>query len=509
MGNRIFFPLLVLFLFSFILISADVAPKKKMVQVKEGGRTLVKLDPISSFLAMDPETVTVARTERNDELVVIGVKMGKARIFCQNTDGSQTSVEVTVVPTYWDTLQQIFSDAPNIEMTVTTDHLILGGEMVKQNTLKKIETAMALDKARIINNVSFSQEDLLGKINTYLKASEFKDVNAKVQDGTVFVSGMILDKKKQEDMLSVLKAYATGFGCVLNSAGLTAGSSPLIVEVKFVSITNGDDVDMGLVMNEVKYNLAWNPKQTELWQHGETNGVRTNTRNEGASWDLQGNVSNDGAMKLQKIRNSLKVLYESRMSTTSGEKLNVQKGGTIYLQTTGVEVTQVDPIDFGFIVDIVPTIISRDSVGADVNVQVSQVEREIPTLKIAKYSLTAKYAITPGEVILVNKMNTINDQVIKQGVPYLSTIPLIGYIFDNDKKKDDNAHLLLLIRISISDPKQVVDEGKKEDGTYAKMKDDPNHVDFTFIERLVDKVTDKVEDKIDKMEEKIEKKIDE
>ncbi len=508
MGSRTFLPALALFLLSFVLFSADVVPRKKAVQVTEGGRTVVKIDPISTFLAMDPATATVARTEQVNELIILGIKMGKARVFCQNTDGGQTSIEVTVVPTYWDTLQQLFADTPNIEMTITTDHLILGGEIVKQDTLKKIETATALDKNRIINNVTFSRDDLLGKINRYLKESDFKEVTAKVQDNTVFVTGMILDKKKQEDLLSVLKTYAAGYGCTLNTAGLNAGSSPLIVEVKFVSISNGNDNDMGLVMQEVKYGLTWNPAQAELWQHGETNGARTTARNEQTSWNLQGNLSNEGSLKMQKIRNSLKVLYESRMSTMSGEKLNVQKGGTIYLQTTGVEVTQVDPIDFGFIVDIVPTIISKDSVSADVNVQVSNVERELPTLKISKYSLIAKYAITPGEIILVNKMNAVNDKQSKQGVPYLSNIPLVGYLFDNDKKSDDNANILLLIRISISDTKQVAQEGKKEEATYTRMKEDKNHVDFTLFEKLADKVSDKAEDKAEKIEEKIENKIE-
>ncbi|HPN84881.1 MAG TPA: pilus assembly protein N-terminal domain-containing protein [Victivallales bacterium] len=454
----------ILFFVTTALFSED-AIKGREIEVKEGARTIVRLSDISTFLVKDPEIAGVAKTERNDEIVVVGQKMGNAGIVCQNTDGTRTSIAIKVVPKYWDTLLLLFEDNPNIRMTITNEHLILSGEASDQDTMKKVKMAVELDKTRIINNVNFSRQNLLEKIQSHLKTSGLKDVTPSIQDNIVYLTGMLLDKDKEKDLISVVKSYADNYGCSINSSGLKTGGPPLIVEVKFVSLAKGNDNNMGLIMDDIKYNLNWNPKETEVWQFD--NHVKSTQETE--SWELDGEVTTSGTVKLQKVKSSLKVLYESRMSTISGEKVKMQRGGTIYLQTTGVEVADVQEVDYGFMVEIVPTILGGESVAADVDVQVSGVQSNSP-LTINKYTLNAKYVVSPGEIILVNKMNILNDKLMKQGVPFLSDIPLLGYAFQNTQENDENANVLLLLRISSFDKTILTDEGKKAQEKFEKIK---------------------------------------
>ncbi len=464
MKNRLFFFVLS-FCFSILLFSDDGSLRTKDIQVSEGARTIVRLQDISTFLVESPELISVLKTDRSDEIVVFGQKMGNAIIVCQHPDETKTTLKVTVVPKYWDTLQVLFENNPNIRMTITGEHLILSGNISEQDTMMKVKTAVEIDKTRIINNVSFSRQNLLERIQDHLKKSALKDVKVDVQDNIVYLMGMLLDKDKEKDLISVVKSYADSYACTVNSSGLKTGGPPLIVEVKFVTLSKGNNNNMGLLMDDIKYNLNWNPKETDVWQFD--NHVRT--RQETESWELDGEVSNSGTIKLQKIKNSLKVLYESRMSTISGEKVKMQRGGTIYLQTSGVQVASVQTVDYGFIVEVVPTILADDSVSADVSVHVSDIGTSDP-LQINKYTLDAKYVVAPGEIILVNRMNVLNDKLSKQGVPFFSDVPILGYLFENTQATDENANLLLLLRISSFNKEILSDEGKDAQKTFDEIK---------------------------------------
>ncbi len=462
--KKFLLPLCLLSFASFIM-AEDIQSNKK-IQIKEGTRKILHLPGVSTFLVQDPEIISVAKTEQAEELVIIGLKMGNAALNCQNSDGTKLTVNICVVPKYWDTLQALFETNPNIRLNITGEHLILSGDVDDQDSMRRVKTAQGLDKSRIIDNVTFSKENLLKKILAHIQNSGLKGVSANIEDNIVYLSGMILDKDKEKDLTSVVKSLAENFSCSVNTSGLKTGGPPLIVEVKFVTVSRGKDNNMGLLMDDIKYNLNWNPKETDVWQFD--NHVRT--KQETASWELDGEISNSGRLKLQKIKSSLKVLYESRMSTMSGENVKMQRGGTIYLQTSGVQVADVQTVDYGFIVGIVPTILSPDSVSADVSVQVSGLQSSSP-LTINKYTLNAKYVVSPGEIILVNKMNVINDKLTKQGLPFLSEIPLLGYMFENSQANDENSNVLLLLRISSLGKDILTKEGRLADDRFNKIRD--------------------------------------
>jgi Flp pilus assembly secretin CpaC len=435
------------------------------VQLREKEREIVAVPGVASFLVRDPTVAEVVAADHPGHLIVVGTQMGDTRILCPLADGGSSVVHVKVVPPYWDTLSYLFADSPNIEMVVTNGHLILSGEVSRNTVIRKVESAVALDPKRIINNVTFSHPDLLRRIDGYLQAQGYAGVTAEVLENTVYLGGQIFDDARRKDVVSVIEAYAKAANCLVNAAGLKLGGAPLAVEVKFVNVSRGVDNNIGLVMNEVKYNLNWNPKETDVWQFD--NHVRS--RQETASWELDGEVTNDGSVGMQRIRSGMKVLYETRMATRSGEQVRLQQGGTIYKETTGVQVTETTQVDYGFIVEITPTMIGPKSISADVNVQVSGVLKDDP-LTLDKYNLQSKYTIAPGDIILVNRMNKMSDQVARQVLPYVGDIPMLGNLFANTKETDQDGNLLLLIRITPLTEEGVNVHGEHVERLYEETK---------------------------------------
>jgi len=432
---------------------SDGEPLGIRIQLREREREIVAVPGVVSFLVRDPTVAEVVAADQPGLLIVVGSQMGDTRILCTLADGGGSVVHVKVVPPYWDTLSYLFADSPNIEMMVTNGHLILSGEVSRNTVIHKVESAVALDPKRIINNVTFSHPDLLRRIDGYLQAQGYGGVTAEVLENTVYLGGQIFDDAKRKDVVSVIEAYAKAANCLVNAAALKLGGAPLAVEVKFVKVSRGVDNNIGLIMNDVKYSLNWSPEQPDAWR----------------SEELKAQVSNDGSIGMQRIRSGMKVLYETRMATRSGEKARLQQGGTIYKDTTGVQVTEVTQVDYGFIVEVTPTMVGPGSISADVNVQVSGVLKDDP-LTLDKYSLQSRYTIAPGDIILVNRMDTVSDQVSRQALPYVGDIPMLGNLLSGTKEADQDGNILLLIRITPLSEEGVNIHGEHVERVYEETK---------------------------------------
>lgn len=472
--------------FAFPLFSDQLIQE---IKIKEGARKIIKLN-VDTYLDQDPTIAKLVKTENANEVVVLGLSMGKTEIICKNQNKEETLLKLTVVPRYWNTLEYLFADTPNISLNITDGHLIISGKVIQNSLLKKVDEALKLDKERIINNVSFSYTDLLTRIRSYLKEESFDDIKVEAMDKTVYLSGNIFDKKKRDNLISVIQSYVKPAGCALNYAGIHLSGSPLTVEVRFASITRGHDDNIGITLDDIKSTMDFTPTTGHIYNSAAVPNV---TRNLGISGTGEINTAAD--LNLQKIKNAMKILYDTDLSTRSGEHAKLQRGGTVYEKIEGVQAVDLKEIDFGFIVDITPTLLNKKTIDADVEVQVSGIEKNIP-LTIRKYTMNAKYTVAPGEIILINKINSIDDKVSKQGIPILSDIPIISYMFENETSNDTNANLILLLRISLQPDAKIKEKAEEANKSFDKIQKTPTHVDMNFFESLVDELEDTIEEEL-------------
>jgi len=188
----------------------------------------------------------------------------------------------------------------------------------------------------------------------------------------------------------------------------------------------------------------------------------------------------------------MKVLFDSKLATRSGETAELQRGGTVYEKIEGVQAVDLREINFGFMVKVTPTMINAKTITADVDVQVSGIQKENP-LTINKYSMMAKYTVVPGEVILINKMNAINDRVSEQGILGLSDIPFIGSLFNNNQANNSNADILLLLKISFQSERKNIEEAAKASAKFKNAQDTETSVDMNITDKLVKELVKEID----------------
>ena len=107
--------------------------------------------------------------------------------------------------------------------------------------------------------------------------------------------------------------------------------------------------------------------------------------------------------------------------------------------------------------------------------------------------MSAKYTIVPGEVILINKMNAINDRIAEEGVMGLSDIPFIGSMFDNNKASTNNSDILLLLKISFQTNAENAKNAQDAEKKFKEAQETPSTVDMNISDKLVKEVIKEIE----------------
>jgi Flp pilus assembly secretin CpaC len=405
-------------LLTFFIASANAGNTIKKLEIKEGAVELTKVPGLKLFLVKDDKIVGAKTTENANEILLLGKVFGKTQILCWDGNGNQTTLDMTVTPRYWETLQQILEDYPQIDRQIKGEHIVLSGHVRSSEALEKINLAKNLDPTRIINNVTLSLDTLSQKINAYLKEATYKDVKVKVVDGTIFILGEVSDKQRQEQLLSIIKSYATPYKCELNTSGLIINAlSKLTVHIQFLELDIKNDRDVGVTM---KPHMFWSTDVGTISDAltGSVGGLKKDWKKIGIS----------GYINTLKKNHAAKTIYETTLSTNSGEKAKFQQGGTIHKTVYSEYTTGIHEIPYGFLVDTVPKIVSQNVIETEIKMEMSVpvsglTKEDEGSLNIRKYSTSSKYNIPPGESIVLSGLNHILDGKTKDALPFLTYIP--------------------------------------------------------------------------------------
>ena len=125
--------------------------------------------------------------------------------------------------------------------------------------------------------------------------------------------------------------------------------------------------------------------------------------------------------------------------------------------TTEVEVSTVFD---GLILGVIPFIDEDNKITLLINPIKSDVDRDsltpqtvgdqdisLPEVNIKEISTTI--GLNDGDIVVLGGLIDIRRSTTNQGVPFLSSIPLLGYLFKNETMSDETRELVILLRVSI------------------------------------------------------------
>ena len=189
---------------------------------------------------------------------------------------------------------------------------------------------------------------------------------------------------------------------------------------------------------------------------GSFDGGRTRGSGSSSHFGYQGDANLgirefDVKLNMLKQNGVAKKTYGTTLSTQSGEEVKFQNGGTHYMKTMGnFSSGDVKKIDWGYNITARPVIVDEETVNLDFNLEYSEdlgVIRESGDYDITKYQTKSRYVVRPGESIVLSGFNKTDEAENKDGIPFLSRIPGMQWLFGETKTRHEKQEKLLVVTI--------------------------------------------------------------
>ena len=483
-------------------LSADAAVVRKLpAETVVEGETLSLDSMCASSVRSSNASVFAAALRESGEAVLSGARLGEARLDYVKDGQVFASRPVTVVPVFWQVLRKMFTDDPEITVDIVGDKVVVGGYTANVDTLHRVETAKALDPARIVTQVSYSTAQIAELVRDFLRRAAVTNVDVNVVGREVCLSGRMYDAQSIEQLRKRVEGFVRDFpGMSVNTDELRIYKQKIMISIEFVQYSDTMSRNLGFSgPDSITASFDWNfgfdhKKETKGERSGTSNykGSRENSAEKGYTtekaesgessrvpkdsstdkityisdlasdykkgnswshnWSGGAHAKVDGVkatINLLKMNGAAKSLYSTTLSTQSGIEAEFQSGGTFNVMTTPGMGSNGDmvSIEYGYIIKATPLIIDANTVNLDFSLD-NKEPLDNTGAQILRYQTKSKYLVRPGESIAISGYKHNTESEDKKGTPWLSKIPLIGpWLFGNTANKVSMDDMLLVVTV--------------------------------------------------------------
>ena len=382
----------------FAAFAADAAVVRKLPDMTVVESETVATDALkATSVRSSNDSVFMAALRESGEAVVSGVRLGEAVLSYVDERGVYAARTVTVVPSYWDVLRGMFSEDPEITIAVIGDKVVVSGSTANVDTLRRVETARALDATRIVAQVSYSTAQVGELVKDFLARSAITNIGVNVVGREVCLSGRMYDTQSIEQLKKRVEGFVRDFpGITVNTDDLRIYKQQILISIEFVAYNDNMTRNLGFSGPEAitasadwnfGYSHSKNTGGSSSWgrtREAKGNGSsksgfdrssaekrtvapgkdettfddsRTTTGNDSLessvvrtltgdskkngdwkhAWSGGANVKVDGVkatVNLLKKSGAARTVYSTTLSTQSGIEAEFQNGGTIHRSTT-------------------------------------------------------------------------------------------------------------------------------------------------------------------------------
>ena len=442
-------------------LSADAAVVRKLPAENVVEGESISLDAMGANSVRSSNTAVFgAALRESGEAVVSGTRLGDARLDYVKEGQIFASRPITVVPVFWQVLRKMFTDDPEITVDIVGDKVVVGGYTANVDTLRRVDTAKALDPSRIVTQVSYSTAQIAELVKDFL----FPGMSVNTDELRIY---------KQKIMINIeFVQYSDSMSRNLGFSGpekITAGLDwNFGYEHKKETKGGRDGTHNTKFGRDYSSETGYN---TEKGDDGKTSKTPTDKTSDKATflsdianditrgnswahnWSGGAHAKVDGVqatINLLKLNGAAKSLYSTTLSTQSGIEAEFQSGGTFNIMTTPGMASNGDmvSIEYGYIIKTTPLIIDANTVNLDFSLDNKEPLDNTGT-QISRYQTKSKYLVRPGESIAISGYRHNSESEDKKGTPWLSKIPWIGpYLFGNTANKMELQDMLLVVTVN-------------------------------------------------------------
>jgi len=296
-----------------------------------------------------------------------------------------------------------------------------------------------------------------GEFKDVIKALEKAyDIKAEEKDGLILIT-----KKAKKTKLVHLKFAQTKnvVQSISQIEGVRASSTGNII------ILEGDEEKISLA-EEIAREIDKLPKQilieAKIFELGKKaaselgNILKIKSGNFEGGFDFGGgggffSIKSDlieYKLSLLEQKGEAKIISSPKVITTEGEKAQILQGVSVPYETSTQFIVETRFVDALLSLEVVPFIL-EDKVIMEI-----KVSRNFPTAEfrsfrgvpgISKNEMFSKIVVKNGEGVVIGGIIIENESRTYDGVPILSSIPVLGFLFRNTKKSLEKREIIITL----------------------------------------------------------------
>ena len=156
-----------------------------------------------------------------------------------------------------------------------------------------------------------------------------------------------------------------------------------------------------------------------------------------------GAVTINAEIALAETEGKVKIISAPKVIASNGESATIARGSTFYLEAA--ENVEPKEVTAQLSLEVTPTVSYNNYVTMEVALKDEQEQFRGKQGK----ELSTKLMIKSGETIVIGGIYTETSATDESGIPYLRSIPLLGWLFKAQRESRDRAELLIFLTPSV------------------------------------------------------------
>ncbi len=324
---------------------------------------------------------------------------------------------------------------------------VLENEAKEQQALAQAQ-ALSIPLRTVIKRISYSKAQDLARV---LATGGGRGAGILSQRGSATV-----DARTNTLIIKELPSYIDTVIAVIET--LDIPTPQVMIEARIIETTKRFSRTLG---------ISWGFDGVADAAHGNTTGLQFPNNatgsggvnlltggNNGLLRMALGNVLNsftlDAQLQAAESEGLINILSAPKIATMDNESASIQSGLQIPIQTVANNTVTVQFVNATLRLDVTPHVTAEGTVLMDVNVQKREPQLAFAVAGATNAPITTKEAQTrvivrDGGTTVIGGIYKVSTDQGQDRVPGLANVPILGHLFKNRRRNDDNEELLIFI----------------------------------------------------------------
>lgn len=337
---------------------------------------------------------------------------------------------------------------------------VFENNVIRIATTQKLASEAAARKALLEAQELEEEPITFTRSLSYAKAEKVTPIIKKIMSKR---GEVIMDERTNSLIISDLRDRQDPINRLIDA--LDEQTPQVVIEARIVETDREFERDLGIIWGAQK-NTKIRGRQTDLTYDVVGLDSAVTASKLGITY---GNLAIDGfalnmTLEAFELNGDVKVLSAPRIATQNNQKAVIEQGVQIPVVSTTATQINVEFISASLKLEVTPQITKEGTVIMDVRVDNSSpdfVNRVGDVPPIITERAQTQILVTDGGTAVIGGIFKLNDSVTQAGVPGLSKIPGLGWLFKNKSINRKNTELLIFITPRIQKKAESAQEAKQ------------------------------------------------